>query len=158
MMDKKQVKAVIDVLKINTKTGRVGTSLDYIYIIDNWMYASNGYALLALELRGGHEDLELSREDLEKWYKLAGNTSIFTAEDMKPKEQTPPDFATLRNSLEKEFEKSGETSVMFDPSYFKMLMPAFKSAKLEIANAKVRITENGASIRPMTWYLMGQTR
>ena len=149
-MDKKQVKAVIDVLKVNKNTGR--PQFDYLFFRGGVAYATNGFAIM--EWKADVEDGEISKEELEHWYKLAGNKDLLDLKLVQKHELTNvPYFGGVITALEHDIEtdKTKNEPVLLDSNYFKILMPAFTRPLFQFAKGNiVKISEHG-----MTWYLLG---
>lgn len=155
LADKKQVKVYLDILKVNKKNGL--DVLDYVVIKDGMLNVSNGYALVANEVRTA-KSLELSREDLETWYKAADNKSQLTLEDFKPLSHTPPNYKELVERLQKDLEEPVKDNE-FNPEYLKALLPAFQSVKIKQgSNYVLQLKEGNISLLPHTIYLMGKKK
>lgn len=105
MYNKKQIKAIVDVLK-NTDRD----SLKRVFTSGGYIWATNGYVALELgELRDDTEGFQVSLERLVGWYGTHGAKDTTTLMELKePLDGTVPDMATL---LHKEYGKPDEVRI-----------------------------------------------
>lgn len=114
-MNKKEVKALLDMLKVLKKVGRDKTDLNGVFVKDNMLYATNGYAWLEFPMDGDCKYMAF--DDIERWYKLAGARDYLKSDVMEDREKwieyeglqkrlaeslkTHPDYVKLDTNLMK---------------------------------------------------------
>jgi len=84
-LTKKQVKAFLEVLSSDTARPVLTQASIELYNDVSHLVATDGYMLAAIPVNGVSDMIgrRIEREDIVKWYKLAGTKDVFTDDDVR---------------------------------------------------------------------------